>query len=276
MTSTLYSMMKNQGSIADSLKENVCQNEVKLDDAAEDDYICNMLNISNDEEPIDAEQKKRVGEKAIHNFYQHYKGLNKVCDQNSTCKVKDSVYTGMLNYCETKKILPSKCGVIKTSGSSKTLNLSNYMLGGKYMGIVAEGIRRTDYDIIDCRNNRLRPTGAKRLIDAFKYTHKDINLSKNRLGRSTNLLNPILTAPDTRLQYLNLDKNYIGDFAGNELLVTLVSNKNLKSLHLNDNQFTDKIADKLADLLFNHNNLAEIYLRWNSLTSLGGKKIFNV
>jgi hypothetical protein len=276
MTSTLYGMMKDQGSTPDNIKKNVCRYEVKLEDAVEDDYICNMLNISNDDDPIDAEPKKRVGEKAINNFYQHYKDLNKVCDQNSTCQVKDSVYTGMLNYCETKKILPSKCGVIKTSGSSKTLNLRNFMLGGKYMGIVAEGIRRADYDIIDCRNNRLRPKGAKRLIDAFKYTHRDINLSKNRLGRSTNLLNPILTAPDTRLQFLNLDKNYIGDIAGNELLVTLVSNKNLKSLHLNDNQFTDKIADKLADLLFNHNQLSEIYLRWNSLTSFGGKKIFSV
>jgi hypothetical protein len=225
---------------------------------------------------VDAVRKPLIGEKACNNFYKHYKDLAKIEDQNENLKIKGSVYTGMLHQSKTTKLLPVRVGVIKDSGSSKTLSIRNHMLGNKYIGVVAEGISRVDYDKIDCKNNRLTGKGAKTLVQSLRPCHKSLDLSNNGFGRASRLLASILNNPETKLQILNLNKNYIGDAAGNEILGHLMDNKNLKALHLNENNLTDRVAEKLAELIYHHDKLSELYIRWNNFTSFGGRKIFQV
>jgi Ran GTPase-activating protein (RanGAP) involved in mRNA processing and transport len=278
VTPVLYQMMKDKDKNF-KLMPQVKSYEVDLADEAEDNYVRNMLNISDDDEEktaIDGGFKKTVGDTAVGCYYKHYKELSKVKEQNSQQNLRASVYTGMLKYSDKHNLLPNKCGIIKVNGSTKNLNVRNQLLGRKYIGMVAEGIKRIDYDKIDVKNNRLDTRGADKLIKSLRNSHKILDLSYNNIRGSTSLLKPILNQGENMLQVLKLDKNQIGDHACNELLASLATNKNLKALHMNDNHLTDKIADKLSELLFNHYKLAEIYFRWNNISSFGGKKIFNV
>jgi hypothetical protein len=278
VTPVLYQMMKDKDKNF-KLTPQVKPYEIDLADETEDNYVRNMLNISDDDDEktaIDGGVKKTVGDTAVGCYYKHYKELSKVREQNSQHKLRASVYTGMLKYSDKHNLLPNKCGIIKANGSTKNLNVRNQLLGRKYIGMVAEGIKRIDYDKIDVKNNRLDNKGADKLIKSLRTSHKTLDMSYNNIRDSTSLLKPILNQGENMLQVLKLDKNQIGDHACNELLASLVTNKNLKSLHMNDNHLTDKIADKLSELLFNHNKLAEIYFRWNNISSFGGKKIFSV
>ena len=156
-----------------------------VDDNKEENYVKNMLNVSNELDPIDAEEKSIIGDRSVSNFYAHFKGLNKVTDQNNNTGVPSSVYTGMLNICSKKLLLPLRAGVIKNDGNAKTLDLRNYMLGNNYIGVAAEGIKRIDYDTVDIRNNRLGEKGAKRVLNNLRTSHKSIDMSVNKMGRST-------------------------------------------------------------------------------------------
>lgn len=282
LTNTLYTMMKteNKDNIvytpgdSTAYKSSGNNYECDLDDVQESNYIQNMLNVSNDEELIDAEEKKTVGEVACTNFYMHYKKLHKVKDQNNYSSGKTSVYTGMLDYCDDNKLLPMRNGVIKNLGNPNVLNVNNYLLGNRYIGMISEGIEKEEYKTIEMKNNKLSENGGKRILKTFNKNQRSLNLEKNDIRTSANLLKPILINPETKLQHLNLNKNSLGDSVVENLLVTLISNKNLVSLHLNENHLTDKIAEKLANLIYEHNRLKEVYFRWNKITSFGGKKIF--
>lgn len=77
--------------------------ELDLDEALENSYVENMLDISDDNmgkydnESIDNpfQEKSLVGEKAVTDYYQHFKGLDKAVNQNEAIKQEPSVYTSM-------------------------------------------------------------------------------------------------------------------------------------------------------------------------------------
>lgn len=277
MTSTLYDMMKHKDKNFNLNSElGSDMNDIDLDEKCENQYLNNMLNMSDDDDPIDHDDKKTIGDKAIRDYYKHYKELGKAVDQNETLKMNGSVYTGMLAHSSKRKLLPNKCGIIKSSGTGKTLNIRNQLLGNEYMGVVAQGLKRIDFEKLDFKNNRMHEKGAKKVLNNLRPSNKTLDLSNNHIGRSCNQLTPLLTNAESKLQILNQNKNFLGDTAASELCHSLLSNKNLKCLHLNDNKQTDRVCDRLSELLFNHDKLSEVYLRWNNITSHGGKKIFNI
>jgi len=67
--------------------------------------------------------KNVMGEKAVTNFYHHYKMLDKIKDMNHFTQIQDSTYTSFLGKSENLKLLPSKIGFIKEKGEADKLKL---------------------------------------------------------------------------------------------------------------------------------------------------------
>lgn len=65
----------------------------------ENDYLRNMLNVSNEANPIDSELKKTVGLKAVQDYYSHWKMLDKALDQDECLGIEASVYSSMQRAC---------------------------------------------------------------------------------------------------------------------------------------------------------------------------------
>jgi hypothetical protein len=58
-----------------------------------------------------------VSETAILKYYQHYKKLEKVLDQNQFTQTIFSTITHVLEQTQLENLLPSKFGLVKASGS---------------------------------------------------------------------------------------------------------------------------------------------------------------
>ena len=71
----------------------------------------------------DQQPKEITGQIAITKFYNHYKKLDKVKDQNKYNSINDSVYTAFLNRSESLNLLPSKIGFIKIKGDEDKLKM---------------------------------------------------------------------------------------------------------------------------------------------------------
>jgi hypothetical protein len=217
MTSTLYTMMTKKDS-SFRLKPDQDDYDMEIvDEEFESNYVRNILNVSMEGDLIDHSPKKTTGAKAVADYYMHHKLLDKAIDQNRNIGVDRSVFTGMLEKSAKSFLLPNKCGIIKSNGPKKNLNLRNAMLGNKYISIVSEGIKRIDYDMVDLRNNRLNEKGAGKVLKNLRITNKHLDLSRNRIGKSVGFLKPVLLHKDSRLQKLNLSKNELGDTACNDL-----------------------------------------------------------
>ena len=67
--------------------------------------------------------KEIIGQVAISKFYNHYKKLDKVKDQNKFNAIHDSIYTAFLNKSESLNLLPSKIGFIKIKGDEDKLKM---------------------------------------------------------------------------------------------------------------------------------------------------------
>ena len=50
-------------------------------------------------------------------------------------------------------------------------------MGDDYIGVVAEGLKRIDFEKVDIKGNRLNEKGAKKLIKNLRPTHKSLDLS---------------------------------------------------------------------------------------------------
>ena len=81
--------------------------------------------VHNDE---DQQPKEITGQIAISKFYNHYKKLDKVKDQNKYNSINDSIYTAFLNKSESLKLLPSKIGFIKIKGDEDKLKMKYLIL----------------------------------------------------------------------------------------------------------------------------------------------------
>lgn len=71
----------------------------------------------------DEKPKETVGPRAIRDFYNHYKKLDKVRDQNIHRQIKDSNHTSFLVRSTELKLLPSKIGFVKEKGLNSSLEI---------------------------------------------------------------------------------------------------------------------------------------------------------
>ena len=71
----------------------------------------------------DMKPKEMIGQAAISKFYNHYKKLDKIKDQNRYNVINDSIYTAFLNKSESMNLLPSKIGFIKMKGDEDKLKM---------------------------------------------------------------------------------------------------------------------------------------------------------
>ena len=126
------------------------------------------------------------------------------------------------------------------------------MLGTKYASVIAEGIKKLEYDSVDLKNNWLNEFGSAKVLKNIRSSNKSLDLSWNSIGKSVKLLKPILSNKDSRLQQLNLCKNDLGDNYCLDLIKSLNQNQHLQYLNLSENNLTDKIGEKLSELLFHH------------------------
>ena len=72
--------------------------DMLLTKTEENFYIKSMLeDDDSDEDPVDRPEKRRVGNKAVSDYFMHYKALKKVEEENEVFRQPNSIYTGMLS-----------------------------------------------------------------------------------------------------------------------------------------------------------------------------------
>ena len=88
-------------------------------------YLEKLLRTTTREEAEadDEKPKETIGEKAITDYYMHFKKLHKVKDQNAFRDLKDSIYTSSLRKSEDLRILPLKMGFIKEKGKASSVEI---------------------------------------------------------------------------------------------------------------------------------------------------------
>ena len=58
----------------------------------------------------------KVCETSVNRYYQHYKSLNKIIDQNEFTETMSSTYTTLLDKSTKLNLMPCKMGIIKSTG----------------------------------------------------------------------------------------------------------------------------------------------------------------
>jgi len=127
-------------------KKQEIQNEEK-----QENNVKEQIEKSFEIELEDTKPKETVGDKAIVDYYRHYKKLKKVEDENNLkylplnynltkrklssiihfliffYKLLESAYTALLSKSEASFVLPSKVGLIKKSGDLKQIQIKYYI-----------------------------------------------------------------------------------------------------------------------------------------------------
>lgn len=141
------------------------------------------LDESRENIPRDRRIQNFVGEKAVNDYYQHYKSLDKVRQQNKVFNVEESTYTTMLENIEERRLFPSKLGIVKARGQEKRMTLQNYNFGDKYVECLSQGLGRLNYNSFDFRRNRITDKGASAILSKLSLNIKVLDLSNNRIGK---------------------------------------------------------------------------------------------
>lgn len=82
---------------------------------------------------IDQRPQQLVGTRAVHDFYQHYKKLSRVLEENRLNGLAsnsegyvDSPYTAILENSQKLKVLPACYGMIRGEGARNVLKLGYF------------------------------------------------------------------------------------------------------------------------------------------------------
>lgn len=158
---------------------------------------------------LDEKPSSFVGEKAIVQYQEFYKNLDKIIAENRSFGLKNSLLTEMLEKLEKNRLLPLKMGVVKLQGKNNELNLkfflmillikfylsetiafltffpfSHYKIGDRYGSVLSETFRnRNDLQKIDLSDNQLRSSSASRLFHNMNKNTRKINLTNNFIGK---------------------------------------------------------------------------------------------
>jgi len=228
--------------------------------------------ISEDESP-----KNVMGEKAVTNFYSHYKMLDKIKDMNHFTQIQDSTYTSFLGKSENLKLLPSKIGFIKEKGEADKLKLNHYRLGDKYAEVLSEGLKSMrGCNALELANNRLTEVGANHVLSKLTYLTEYVNLSGNSIGKmGCEHLVSIISLKNSRIIELNLEGNKLGDNCIGQLCDAIAYNDSIKKLKIGKNFLSDNVAERISKMLEMNSTLEELYIQWNQIKSVGGATIVN-
>ncbi|CAD8171615.1 unnamed protein product [Paramecium pentaurelia] len=225
----------------------------------------------------DLQNKPLVGPQAVQLYYQHYKKVNKVRQQNDFFKISDSVQTAMLRQAEQIDVLPCKIGVVKTKGSEQSLQISHQKYGDRYASMLSEGLK-VNPNIKDfyMANNRIQSSGATQILNQIGKVAKVLDLQQNNIGKiGTDSICQQIQSRENKLEVLNLEDNKLGDRNVTRILKALLnSNNKLKSLNVSKNYLTNDIAEILKESIIQLDNMEQLYIHWNQIKGWGGQKIF--
>lgn len=149
----------------------------------------------------------------------------------------------------------------------KQLNLEGFGMGDSYAAAVSKALSRSEtVETLNLRSNRLRESGSLKLIQAISPGLKELNLSENKLGSlSVSALAAALSAPDSMLEVLALEKALHQQEHVCVLLDSLLANKHLKTLNLARNELTILCAKALRTFLTKNQGVETLDLHWNAL-----------
>ncbi|CAK71897.1 unnamed protein product (macronuclear) [Paramecium tetraurelia] len=210
-------------------------------------------------------------------YYQHYKKVNKVRQQNEFFNISDSVQTAKLSQAEQIDVLPCQIGVVKTKGSEQSLQISHQKYGDRYASMLSEGLK-VNPNIKDfyMANNRIQSSGATKLLNQIGKVAKVLDLQQNNIGKiGTDSIWQQIQSRENKLEVLNLEDNKLGDRNVTRILKALLnSNNKLKSLNGSKNYLTNDIAEIIKESIIQLDNMEQLYIHWNQIKGWGGQKIF--
>lgn len=129
MNADLYRSLEMKKQLEGVSIVDVLNNNVNIDPEAEKEFIKTYIKLYNDSATMDGNNEKNlVGVEAIRDFYDHYKLLDIVVEQNKSKNLKSSIYTKLLTNTSSKKLLPMKLGILSLDKPSTSLNLQYYYI----------------------------------------------------------------------------------------------------------------------------------------------------
>jgi Ran GTPase-activating protein (RanGAP) involved in mRNA processing and transport len=139
--------------------------------------------------------------------------------------------------------------------------------GDKYIDVLGKSIKKIpiikDFEL---KGNRITKESSAAILSSINQQALSIDLSNNRIGLiGCSHLSKFLSIRETcKLEYLNLEENYLGNTAVIDLLKGVEFNRTLKYMNLSKNYLSDEISETLKNFL-ERGILKELYLHWNLL-----------
>ena len=129
-------------------------------------------------------------------------------------------------------------GIVSAKGEDDTINIKSFLIGDKYAEALGHGLKHSMAHKVNLSQNRLKPTGALKIIEGMNSNIREIDLSDNRIGESNacieQLVNGVISDRKFLIETLILDQNRINDKQAlilfESLLVT--SNRSIRVLSL--------------------------------------------
>ncbi|CAD8076826.1 unnamed protein product [Paramecium sonneborni] len=250
------------------------QEKVEKDKGIEDVYI----QMQNNQEDIyeDMKPKELVGPESIKNYYQTYKKITRIKEQNKLFAIQNSVQTNLIIKSEQLRLLPCKMGLIKQKGESKVLAIENHKFGDKYVEVLSEGLRTLPViQDFNFNSNRIKENGASLILPLISKQARSIEMVSNIIGRKG--LEPVLNVlplQTCKIQILNLEDNQLGDLLAQELFKSMQKNNTVKLLNVSKNQITNASYPFIKQMIETNDSLEELYLHWNLIKGSGGAELF--
>jgi len=73
-------------------------------------------------------------------YYDHYKNLNKIMDQNLFTATVSSTYTTLLDKSTKLNLMPCKLGIVQPHRKQESISLRNQKLGDSYIQMLSDGL----------------------------------------------------------------------------------------------------------------------------------------
>lgn len=86
---------------------------------------------------------------------------------------------------EKFNLMPSPLGIVSTKGENDTLNIKNFLIGDKYAEALASGLKLAKAHKLNLSKNRIKPKGGIKILQGVNPEVKEIDLSDNRIGETT-------------------------------------------------------------------------------------------
>ena len=148
--------------------------------------------------------------------------------------------------------------------------------GENYIDVLGKSIKKIqtikDFEL---KGNRITKNSSAAILSNINGNALSVDLSNNRIGAigCSNLSKFVSIKETCKLEYLNLEENYLGNTAVIDLLKGVEFNRTLKYLNLSKNYLSDEISDYMQNFI-TKGKLVELYLHWNLLKFQFGQMLF--